>query len=244
MLRAVILNLNGSWDRYLSLMEFAYNNSYQASISMAPYEALYGRRCRTPLFWDEVGERKLESVEFIEDAIEKVRLIRDRLKAAQDRQKSYADNRRRELEFEIGDRVLLKVSSWKGVLRFRHQGKLSPRYIGPFSIIQRVGPMAYKLELPLELSKIHNVFHISLLRKYEPDPSHVLESPPVELRDDLSYEVQPVCILDHREKVLHNKTIPMVKVLWRSDKIEEETWETESSMRQRYPSLFGNSGMS
>ena len=91
--------------------------------------------------------------------------------------------------------------------------------------------MAYKLELPPELFKIHDVFHVSLLRKYEPDPSHVLESPPVELRDDLSYEVQPICILDHREKVLRNKTIPMAKVLWHSDKIEEETWEMESSMR-------------
>jgi len=242
MLRAVVLNLGGSWDKYVTLVEFAYNNSYHSSIGMPPYEALYGRKCRTPLFWDEVGERQIEQVELIEDAKAKIQLIRDRLKAAQDRQKSYADNRRRDLEFNEGDKVFLKVSPWKGVLRFRRRGKLSPRYIGPFTIVQRIGRVAYRLELPSELSKIHDVFHVSMLRKYEPDPSHVLKDPPVVLKENLSYEVQPVQIVDRREKMLRNKSIPMVRILWRSDQIEEETWEPESVMRQHHPNLFSSLG--
>ncbi|OMP11771.1 Integrase, catalytic core [Corchorus capsularis] len=123
--------------------EFAYNNSYQASICMAPYEELYGRKCRTPVCWDEVGERKLFNVGLIDDMVEKVKMIQDRLKVAQDRQKSYADHRRRDLEFEVGDVVFLKVSPWKGVIRFRKGRKLAPRYIGPFEIVERIGPVAY-----------------------------------------------------------------------------------------------------
>ncbi|XP_039126831.1 uncharacterized protein LOC120262973 [Dioscorea cayenensis subsp. rotundata] len=205
---------------------------------MAPYEALYGRKCRTPLCWDEVGERKLQNVELIEVTTEKVKVIQDRLKVAQDRQKSYANNRRRDLEFQIGDRVFLKISPWKGVIRFRSRGKLNPRYIGSFLILERIGPVAYRLQLPPELKKIHNVFHVSLLKKYVPDPSHALETPPVELREDLTFEVRPVRILDRLEKVLRGKVVPVVKVLWRSDQIEELTWELERFMRKKYPHLF------
>lgn len=242
MLRACVLDFRGSWDKHLPLVEFAYNNSFHASIGMAPYEALYGRKCRTPLCWNEVGERKLQSIELIETTTEKVKIIQDRLKVAQSRQKSYADNRRRDLEFQVGDRVFLKISPWKGVIRFRSRGKLSPRYIGPFLILERIGPVAYRLELPPELEKIHNVFHVSMLKEYIPDPSHTLEAPPVELREDLSFTVQPVCILDRQEKVLRRKVVPVVKVLWRSDRIEEMTWEPERFMRQKYPHLFSELG--
>ena len=124
-------------------MEFAYNNSYQASIEIAPFEALYGRKCRTPVCWDEVGERRLVGPELVQITSEKVKVVRDNLKIARDRQKSYADNRRRDLQFEIGDRVFLKIFPWKGVLRFGRQGKLRPRYIGPYEIIARVGPVSY-----------------------------------------------------------------------------------------------------
>ena len=117
---------------HLSLVEFAYNNSYQASIDMPPYEALYERKCRTPLFQDEVREKKLEDVELIEATLEKIKIIRERLKAAQDRQKSYMDTRRRALEFEVGDIVFLKVALWKRVIRFQKRGKLNPQYIEPF----------------------------------------------------------------------------------------------------------------
>ncbi|CAH9138313.1 unnamed protein product [Cuscuta epithymum] len=238
MLRACALEFQGSWDKHLALVEFAYNNSYQASIGMPPYEALYGRKCRTPLCWDEVGEAKLEGIELVEITKAKVRIIRDRLKAAQDRQKSYADKRRRPLEFEVGDEVFLRISPWKGIIRFVSRGKLNPRYIGPFEILERIGAVAYRLKLTPELEKIHDVFHVSMLKKYIRDPSHILEKPPVEIRGDLQYAVEPVKIVGQQVKKLRNKEIPMVKVLWRSDRVEEETWETEVSMREQYPFLF------
>ena len=233
-----MLQLKGNWDDYLPLMEFAYNNSYQSSIQMAPYEALYERKCITPICWDEVGERKLLGPEIIQATSEKINIIRDRLKAAQDRQKSYADKRRRQLEFAVGDRVFLRISPWKGVLRFGKQEKLSPRYIGPYEILERVGVVAYRLALPPELSRIHDVFHVSMLRKYIPDPSHILDTQPVQLRTDLTYDEEPVQIMDYRQQVLRNKTIPLIKVLWRNHAVEEATWEREDQMRVQYPHLF------
>jgi len=140
-------------------------------------------------------------------------MIKANLKSARDRQKSYADNRRRDLEFEVGNRVFLKLSPWRGVLRFGRKGKLSPRYIGPFEILERVGPAAYRLALPMEMSKIHNVFHVSVLRKYIPDPTHVLEVQPIELKEDQSYEEESVQVLDEKEQVLRTKVISLVKLL-------------------------------
>ena len=133
------------------------------SIEMSPYEALYGKQCRTPLYLNETGERKLLGPEIVQTTVDKVNVIRARLKAAQDRQKSYADKRRKGLEFEVEDRVFLKLSPWKGVVRFGKRGKLSPHYIGPFEIVDRIGPVAYRLDLPEELSRVYNVFHISML---------------------------------------------------------------------------------
>ena len=222
----------------MALIEFAYNNSYHSSIDMAPYEALYGKQCRTPLCWNEVGERKLIGPEIVRITTEKVRVIKEKLRAAQSRQKSYADNRRKDLKFQKGDWVFLKLSPWKGVVRFGKRGKLSPRYIGPFQIKERVGPVAYKLILPPRLSKIHDVFHVSLLRKYIADPSHALEEQPIRLKEDLTYEEEPIQILDRREQVLRNKTIPLVKVLWSNHLLEEATWEPEDLMRRQYPHLF------
>ena len=163
MLRACVLDFKGSWDRHLPLMEFAYNTCYQSSIEMAPYEALYGRKCRTPLCWDEVGERKLSGPEIVQVTTDNVKVIRDRLKIAQDRQKSYADNRMRDLQFQVGDQVFMRISPWKGVLRFGKKGKLSPRYMGPYEIVGRIGKVAYRLRLPPELTRIHDVFHVSML---------------------------------------------------------------------------------
>ena len=148
----------------------------------------------------------------------------------------------RDLEFEIEDRVFLKLSPWKGVVRFEKQGKLNPRYIGPFEIVERIGPVAYRLDLSKEFSRVHNVFHISMLRKYIPDPSHVLDTSEIELRDDLSYEEQPVQILGKEEKELRNKTISLVKVLWRNHLVEEATWKRKDQMRSQYPHLFHNTG--
>ena len=217
------MEFRGSWDTHLPLMEFAYNNSYYGSISMAPYEALYGRKCQTPVCWDEVGKRKLVGPKIFQVTCYKIKVIRDRLKIAQDRQKSYANTRSRDLVFEVGDMVFLRISPWKGVLRFGKRGKLSPRYIGPYKIVERIGEVAYRLELPSDLDRIHDGFHVSMLRKYIPDPSHVLTEQPVEIQENLTYEEEPVQILDRREQVLRSKTIPLVNVLWRSHIVEEAT---------------------
>uniref|UniRef100_A0A2N9F3Y9 RNA-directed DNA polymerase n=1 Tax=Fagus sylvatica TaxID=28930 RepID=A0A2N9F3Y9_FAGSY len=220
MLRACVLDLKGSWANHLCLVEFAYNNSFQSSIGMAPYEALYGRKCRSPICWDEVGVRKILGPEIIQRTCEKVDLIRERLRTAQSRQKSYADKRRKDLEFEVGDMVFLRVAPMKGVMRFGKKGKLSPRFVGPFEILEKIGPVAYRLALPPALSGIHNVFHVSMLRKYIPEPSHVLSYDQLQIKDDLSYEEVPIEILDRKEHMLRTKSIPLVKVLWKKSCIE------------------------
>uniref|UniRef100_A0A2N9IMJ0 RNA-directed DNA polymerase n=1 Tax=Fagus sylvatica TaxID=28930 RepID=A0A2N9IMJ0_FAGSY len=186
----------------------------------------------------KVGESRLVGPEIIQITSEKIRLIRERIQTAQSRQKSYADRRRRDLEFTVGDHVFLKVSPWKGITRFGHKGKLSPRYIGPFEILERVGLVAYRIALPPALSKIHNVFHVSSLRKYIPDPSHILDFQPIQIREDLTYDEQPIKILDHKEQVLRRRTIRFVQVLWQNHGTKEATWELEEEMRTSYPHLF------
>jgi hypothetical protein len=148
MLRACVLSWKSSWEDHLALAEFSYNNNYQASIKMAPYEALYGRLCISPLCWETLGERSLVGPDWVQQTSEKVQETRQNILAAQSRQKSYVDVRRRDLEFTVGDQVLLRVSPTRGVIRFGVSGKLSPRYIGPFSILARVGSLAYRLQLP------------------------------------------------------------------------------------------------
>ncbi|KAL0549259.1 hypothetical protein IC582_013740 [Cucumis melo] len=238
MLRACALEFPGSWDSHLHLMEFAYNNSYQATIGMAPFEALYGKCCRSPVCWDEVGEQRLMGPELVQSTNEAIQKIRSRMHTAQSRQKSYADVRRKDLEFEVGDKVFLKVAPMRGVLRFEKRGKLSPRFVGPFEILERIGPVAYRLALPPSLSTVHDVFHVSMLRKYVPDPSHVVDYEPLEIDENLSYVEQPVEVLAREVKTLRNKEIPLVKVLWRNHRVEDATWEREDDMRSRYPELF------
>ncbi|KAL0553899.1 hypothetical protein IC582_007803 [Cucumis melo] len=238
MLRACALEFPGSWDSHLHLMEFAYNNSYQATIGMAPFEALYGKCCRSPVCWGEVGEQRLMGPELVQSTNEAIQKIRSRMHTAQSRQKSYAYVRRKDLEFEVGDKVFLKVAPMRGVLRFERRGKLSPRFVGPFEILERIGPVAYRLALPPSLSTVHDVFHVSMLRKYVPDPSHVVDYEPLEIDENLSYVEQPVEVLAREVKTLRNKEIPLVKVLWRNHRVEEATWEREDDMRSRYPELF------
>ncbi|KAA3488175.1 DNA/RNA polymerases superfamily protein [Gossypium australe] len=231
MLRSCVIDFRGSWEDYLPLVEFAYNNNYQSSIQMAPYKTLYGRRCRTPTCWTKLGERRLVGPELISETEEKVKLIRGRLKEASDRQKSYANLKRREIEFSVGDFVFLKVSPWKKNLRFGQKGKLSPRFIGPYRVLKCVGQVAYQLELPPKLHRIHNVFHDSMLRHYLPVEE-------IELRPDLSFEEELVQILDRDIKVLRRKSVPLVKVLWHNHGSEEATWEPEEVTQQQYPHLF------
>ncbi|WVZ80920.1 hypothetical protein U9M48_028354 [Paspalum notatum var. saurae] len=176
MLRACALTYSTKWDECLSLAEFAYNNSYQKSLEMAPFEALYGRRCKTPLNWSEPGERVTFGPDLVTQAEEQVKFIHTNLKRAQSRQKSYSDKRRRPLAFEEGDHVYLRVSPMKGVHRFGVKGKLAPRYVGPFKITERCGPIAYRLELPQHLAGVHDVFHVSQLKKCLRVPEEVVDT--------------------------------------------------------------------
>ncbi|KAD3640600.1 hypothetical protein E3N88_29823 [Mikania micrantha] len=163
MLRTCVIDFGGNWDSHLPLIELSYNNSYHSSIGCAPFEALYGRKCRSPICWSEVGDNRITGPELIQETTDKIAQIQQRLQATRSRQMSYADKWRKPLEFKVGDRVMLKVSPWKGVVRFGKKGKLAPRYVGPFEITERIGPVAYKLRLPDELSGVHDVFHVSNL---------------------------------------------------------------------------------
>ena len=165
-----------------------YNNSFQSIIGMVPYKALYERKCRTPLCWIELSEKKIVGLDLIQQTEEKVKMIGERLKVATDRQKSYADLKRKDNRYEIDEKVFLKVSPWKKAMRLGENGKLSPRFIRPYEVIEKVGPVAYRLALPLELEKIHNAFHVSMLRRYRSNPSHVVSSETIEPRPDLMYK--------------------------------------------------------
>jgi hypothetical protein len=238
MLRACAIDFGGNWDVHLPLVEFSYNNSYHSSIKCAPFEALYGRECRTPLCWSETGEGKLTKLDFVQETTDKIAVIKERLKAARDRQKSYADNRRKPLEFNVGDKVLLKVSPWRGTVRFGKKGKLAPRYIGPYTIIQRIGPVAYRLELPTELSNIHDVFHVSNLKKCWTDETTIV--PPEDIRVDKKLQTveEPIEILDQGSKQLRRSNIRLVKVRWNSKHGPAITWERKDFMKTKYPHLF------
>jgi hypothetical protein len=146
--------------------------------------------------------------------------------------------RRRPLKFSTGDQVFLKVAPWKSMLRFGLKGKLTPRFIGPFRILQRVGPVAYKVDLPPQLAKVHDLFHVSLLRKANVDPARILPQVPVEVKENLTLELRPIRILDREVKELQRKTIPIIIILWRNAQIEEETWDREVEMSKRYPNLI------
>ena len=241
MLRACALEWPGNWEDKLPLIEFTYNNSWHASIKMAPYEALYGRRCRSPLCWDDLTDAVLIAPELLQKTKDDIEVIRQRLLSAQSRQKSYADVRRRPLEFNVGDHVFVKVSPTKGVFRFGKRGKLSPRYVGPFEILKRVGAVAYQVALPPRMSGMHDVFHVSQLRRYVYHPTHVLNFDDIEFQPDGTFEEFPMRILATDQKRLRNKVIPLVKVLWARHGTEEETWELESEMRRSYPHLFDQS---
>ncbi|KAI3717561.1 hypothetical protein L1987_69262 [Smallanthus sonchifolius] len=196
MLRAYIIDFGGSWDSHQPLAEFSYNNSYHSTIGMPPFEMLYGRRCRTRVCWGEIGQKDFASLEVVKATSNKFDQIKARMKAAKDRHKSYAEKRMKDLEFQVGDTVLLKVSPWKGIIRFRKRGKLSPRFVRPFRILARVFQVAYRLDLPDELSGIHPTFHVSHLRKCLADDMAHIPYNKIEIDNSLNYVEEPIAILD------------------------------------------------
>ncbi|GJZ89148.1 putative reverse transcriptase domain-containing protein [Tanacetum coccineum] len=218
MLRAYVLDFGGIWDVHLPLVEFSYNNSYHSSVRW-PFEALYGRKCRSLIMWAK---------------------IKDRLKTARDRQKSYADKRRKPLEFSVGDYVLLKVLPWKGVVRFGKKGKLAPRFFRTSKIIEKVGSVAYRLDLPKELNGVHDTFHVSNLKKCLADPTLQVPLGEIRVDDKLNFVEEPVEILEREFKKLKRSRIVIVKVRWNSKRGPEFTWKRENQMKLKYPHLFSD----
>ena len=238
MLRACVIHYDKNWEKCLSLAEFSYNNSYQVSLKMAPFEALYGHRCRTPLSWSQTGERKVFGPDLVIEAEEKVKVIQENLRAAQDSQKSYFDKRKKPLQFDVGDHVYLRVSPTKVVQRFGIKGKLAPRYIGPYKIIETCGPVAYRLRLPSQLALIHDVFHVFQLKKCVRVPEEVIDPNEIIIEPDLSYDEYPIKILDQKERGTRRKVVKMYKIQWNHHTKEEATWETEDFLYRRYPGFL------
>nr|XP_043615810.1 uncharacterized protein LOC122587710 [Erigeron canadensis] len=206
------------------------DTSYHTSIGMPPFEMLYGRRCRTPSCWIEAGKKQITA--------KKVNIAKEALRVARERQKTYADKKRRSVEFEVGDMVMLKVSPWKGVIRFAKKGKLSPRFIRTFKVLKRIKDVAYQLELPPELDGIHNTFHVSYLRKCLAEQSSVIpiEDVSIDLRKRMIEEL--IAILGRKQKKLPRKMIDLILIKWKHNHGESVTWETKSVMKEKYPELF------
>jgi hypothetical protein len=238
MLRACVLEFPQKWDECLPLAEFSYNNSYQESIKMAPFEALYGRRCRTPLNWSEPGERWFFKPDMVKE-MEVQRIIHNLIEA-QARQKSYADKRRQPLYFQVKDYVYLKGSPMKGVTRFGVKGKLAPRYIGPFPILEQCGLVAYRLQLPETLSAMHNVFHVSQLKKCLRVPDRTIDLMDVTLEPDLTYSEHPVRVLDQKDRITRRRVLKFYKIQWNQHTEDEATWETQDFLEKNFPGFLAS----
>ncbi|GJV53626.1 hypothetical protein Tco_1449367 [Tanacetum coccineum] len=217
MLRACVMDFGKGWDIHLPWIEFSYNKNYHTSIKAAPFEVLYGRKCRLPICWAE-----------------------HRLQASHGQQRSYADKRHKPLEFQVGDKVMLKLSPWKGVIRFDKRGKLNPRYIGPFKILAKVRTVAYRVELPEKLSRVHSTFHVSNLKKCLSDEPLAIPLDKIHIDDKLNFIEEPVKVMDREVKCLKQSRITIVKVHWNSRRGPEYTWECEDQMQKKYPHLFAN----
>ncbi|GKC18955.1 putative reverse transcriptase domain-containing protein, partial [Tanacetum coccineum] len=212
MLRACVIDFGNGWDRHLPLIEFSYNNSYHTSIKAAPFEALYGRKCRSPVCWAEVRDVQLTGPKIIHETTKKIIQIKSRIQSAHDRQKSYADVRRKPFDFQVGNKVMLKVSPWKGVIRFGKLGKLNPRYIGHFKVLAKVGTVAYRLGLPQQLSRFHSAFHVSSLKKCLSDEPLEIPLDEIHIDDKLHFVKEPMEIMDREVKRLKQRHIPIIKV--------------------------------
>ncbi|WVZ92111.1 LOW QUALITY PROTEIN: hypothetical protein U9M48_038200 [Paspalum notatum var. saurae] len=236
LLRACVLIYGPNWEDSLPFAEFSYNNSYQASIGMSPFQALYGRQCRTPLMWEEAGERQFFGPAMFMEAAENVAKVRENLRIAQSRQKSYADKRRRELAFDEGEYVYLKVSPLREV---SHPRQASTKVHRTFRIKRKLGILLMSSSAE-HLSGVHPVFHVSQLRKCLRLPEEQISLEAVDLQDNLEYLEYPVQILERAEKGTRRTRIPVCKVLWSNHSEREATWEKESELREMYPHLFEN----
>jgi hypothetical protein len=240
MLRACALQYGRSWDKSLSYAEFSYNNSYQESLKMTPFEMLYGRMCRTPLFWSEARGRKVFRPDILQEAEKQVRMVKKNLRVMQSRQKNYADHRRRELSFEVGDFMYLNMSPMRGLYHFKVRGKLAPRFIGPFKLLEKRGEVAYQLKLPPQLSDVQEMFHVSQLKKCLHVPEEQLPMEDLNAKEDLSYQGYPIKILEISERVTWKKKIKMCKVQWSHHTEEEATREREKELKEEFPSFFSD----
>ncbi|GKB28323.1 putative reverse transcriptase domain-containing protein [Tanacetum coccineum] len=213
MLRACVLDFEKGWDRHLPLVEFSYNKNYHTSIKAAPFEALYGCKCRSPICWAKVGDSQLTGPEIIHETTEKIVQIKSHIQAARDHQKSYADVRLKPLEFQVGDKVILKVSPCKGVIRFGKRGKLNHCYIRPFKILAKVGTIVYRIELPEQLSRVHSTFHVSNSKKCMSDETISIPLDEIQIDDKFHFIEEPIEIIDREVKCLKQIRIPIVKVM-------------------------------
>jgi hypothetical protein len=225
MLRACVLEHQGSQNQNLSSAKFSYNNSYQESLKMATFEVLYRCRCRTPVNWIELGEKVIIGPDLVEEAKATVHRI----------QEIYANKRHRRLEFEDGNHVYLRVSPMKGMKRFGVKGKLAPRYIRPFPILQKCGSMAYKLDLPPSLAGVHDIFHVSQLKKCLKEPVDVVLPEVTLLKANLSHPKHSINVLDQKDHVTRRKTIKFFKIQWSNHSEEEATCESEDFVRSHHP---------
>jgi hypothetical protein len=237
MLHMYVRTKPNKWEDHLHLVEFAYNNGYQTSAKLSPFEILYGRKCTSPISWDNPADRLMVGPEMLQEMENMVRKVQQNLKEAQDRQKSYADQKRRHLACQVGDHVYLKVKARKSSLKLGSCAKLAPRFCGPFEILARIGPVAYQLGLPAN-PRIHNVFHVSLLKKYIHDPTLMIDWNLVQVEPEGEFQVEPLHILDQREITIRNKAVAQVKVQWKHFSAEEATWELEGDLLKSHPILF------
>jgi hypothetical protein len=202
---------------------------------MAPFEVLYGRQCHTPLNWIEPGEKVIFGLDLVKEVEAIVHCIQENLKATKSHQETYANKRHRPLEFEVGDHVYLRVSPMKGMKRFGVKGKLAPRYIEPFSILEKCGSVAYKLDLPPSLAGVHDIFYVSQLKKCLKASVDIMFPEVTPLEADLSYPEPPIKILDQKDRVMRRKRIKFFKIQWSNHSEEEATWESEDVLHSHHP---------
>eukprot|EP00253_Pinus_taeda_P028795 PITA_28795 len=237
MLRSYVMQQPNRWEEYLQLVEFAYNNGYHASLQMSPFEVLYGRKCHTPSSWGGLEDKLMLGPEMLKEMEQMVKKVRANLKVAQDRQKSYADRKRNFKEFQVGEHVYVIIQEKKSTLQWSGCAKLAPHFCGHFQILARIGPVAYQLALPSHV-RVHNVFHVSVLKKYIYDPKHIISWQDIQVEPEGEFLVEPVSILDWRRIVLRKRAIIQVKVQWQHFGPDEATWEDEQNMKEAYPELF------